>query len=74
MSITNAAAATLPLQAKAPSRAKVHRPQSFVPDDCISWEDWKKTPTALAIKKWKEENPEEAEEIRQKVLKEMGLA
>ena len=59
--------------AKSPSK-KIQRVEDLLEKGSISWEDWKKSPEGGALKKWEDEHPEEAEQIRQEVLKEMGLA
>ena len=77
MTIANTATAPLGISAKSAPRAKVRRPQrveDLLEEGSISYAEWKKTPTALAIKKWEEEHPEEAAQIEAEVLKEMGLA
>ena len=61
------------LIAKSPNK-KIQRVEDLLEEGSISWEDWKKSPDGLALQKWEDEHPEEAEQIRQEVLKEMGLA
>lgn len=58
--------------AKSPSK-KIQRVEDLLEEGSISYEEWLKTPTALAIQKWEDEHPEESEQIRQEVLKECGL-
>ena len=60
--------ATTAKQTKKPQRV-----EDLLEEGSISWEDWKKTPTALALKKWREENPEEAKKIHEEVLRECGV-
>ena len=71
LAIPNAAQIKSPAKSKAQAKAKSRRRR--LEKGSISYEDWLKTPTALAIQKWEEENPEEAEKIRLEVLKECGL-
>ena len=75
LAIPNAPQMKSPVKkAKKTSTKKPQHVEDLLEEGSISWEDWKKSPTALALKKWREENPDEAAQIRQEVLKEMGLA
>ena len=56
------------------STKKPQRVEDLLEEGSISWEDWKKSPDGLALQKWEDEHPEEAEQIRREVLEEMGLA
>ena len=75
LAIPNAPQMKSPVKkAKKTSTKKPQRVEDLLEEGSIPLEEWLASPESLAIDEWERAHPEEAEQIRREVLKEMGRA